>query len=194
MESKNFTIGVLMELKLQTFFDNVKLIELNKFDDNRGWFMQSYDENIVNALNTTFVQENISFSYYGVARGLHYQWDKPMGKLVQCLSGKIIDIVVDIRKESKALGETQFFTLDKPQQLLWIPSGYAHGFLSLSNNTIVKYMCDNFYNKQKESGINILDDNLQIKEKLKLNVDNIILSDKDRNAQTFDSYLKEPRF
>ena len=183
-----------MQLKSQTFFDNVKLIELNKFDDNRGWFMQSFDEKITNLLDATFVQENVSFSRFGVARGLHYQWDKPMGKLIQCLNGKIIDIVVDIRKDSKTLGQVEFFTLDRPEQLLWVPSGYAHGFISIHNNTIVKYMCDNYYNKNNEDGINLLDNNLQIKEKLNLNVDILVISDKDKNAQNFNSYLKEPKF
>jgi dTDP-4-dehydrorhamnose 3,5-epimerase len=192
MERKNKQLGVLMNV--ETFFDNVKLIELNKFDDNRGWFLQSYDEKITDLLKINFVQENISFSRFGVARGLHYQWEKPMGKLIQCLNGKIIDIIVDIRKDSKTLGESKFFILDKPEKLLWVPHGYAHGFISMHNDSIVKYMCDNYYNKENESGINILDNDLQIKQKLKINVDNIILSDKDRNAQSFFSYLKEPKF
>lgn len=181
-------------MNIETFFDNVKLINLNRFDDNRGWFMQSFDEKITNLLDVTFVQENVSFSRFGVARGLHYQWDKPMGKLIQCLNGKIIDIVVDIRKDSKTLGQVEFFTLDRPEQLLWVPSGYAHGFISMHNNTIVKYMCDNYYNKNNEDGINLLDNNLQIKEKLNLNVDILVISDKDKNAQSFNSYLKEPKF
>lgn len=181
-------------MNVETFFDNVKLIELNKFDDNRGWFLQSYDEKITDLLKINFVQENISFSRFGVARGLHYQWEKPMGKLIQCLNGKIIDIIVDIRKDSKTLGESKFFILDKPEKLLWVPHGYAHGFISMHNDSIVKYMCDNYYNKENESGINILDNDLQIKQKLKINIDNIILSDKDRNAQSFFSYLKEPKF
>jgi dTDP-4-dehydrorhamnose 3,5-epimerase len=192
MERKNKQLGVLMNV--ETFFDNVKLIELNKFDDNRGWFLQSYDEKITDLLKINFVQENISFSRFGVARGLHYQWEKPMGKLIQCLNGKIIDIIVDIRKDSKTLGESKFFILDKPEKLLWVPHGYAHGFISMHNDSIVKYMCDNYYNKENESGINILDNDLQIKQKLKINIDNIILSDKDRNAQSFFSYLKEPKF
>lgn len=181
-------------MNIEKFFDNVKLINLNRFDDNRGWFIQSFDEKIYNLLNVNFVQENISFSRFGVARGLHYQWDKPMGKLIQCLNGKIIDIVVDIRKDSKTLGQVEFFTLDRPEQLLWIPSGYAHGFISMHNDTIVKYMCDNYYNKNNEDGINLLDNNLQIKEKLNLNVDILVVSDKDKNAQSFNSYLKEPKF
>ena len=183
-----------MEIKIETFFDNVKLIKLNKFDDNRGWFMQSYDEKVQNLLKINFVQENISFSRFGVARGLHYQWEKPMGKLIQCVNGKIIDIVVDIRKNSKTLGQVEFFTLDSPEHLIWIPNGYAHGFISLHNNTIVKYMCDNYYNKQNENAINLLDDTIKIKEKLKLNVDNLVLSDKDNNAQSFEEYLKDAKF
>lgn len=181
-------------MNIETFFDNVKLIELNKFDDNRGWFIQSYDEKISNLLNINFVQENISFSHLGVARGLHYQWNKPMGKLIQCLNGKIIDIIVDIRKDSKTLGQVEFFILDKPEQLLWVPSGYAHGFISMFDNTIVKYMCDNYYNKENENGINLLDTDLQIKEKLKINLDIFILSDKDKNAQNFSDYMKNPKF
>lgn len=181
-------------MNIKTFFDNVKLIELNKFDDNRGWFIQSYDEKISNLLNTDFVQENISFSHLGVVRGLHYQWNKPMGKLIQCLNGKIVDIIVDIRKDSKTLGQVEFFILDKPEQLLWVPSGYAHGFISMFDNTIVKYMCDNYYNKENESGISLLDTDLQIKEKLKINLDIFILSDKDKNAQSFSDYMKNPKF
>jgi dTDP-4-dehydrorhamnose 3,5-epimerase len=181
-------------MKIETFFDNIKLIEIEKFDDSRGWFLQSYDQNIKNELKVDFVQENISFSRFGVARGLHYQWNKPMGKLIQCLNGSIIDIVLDIREGSENLGKLQFFNLDKPNQLLWVPAGYAHGFISLHNNTIVKYMCDNYYNKECENGINILDSKLQIKEKLKLDIDNLVISSKDSNAISFSSYLENPKF
>lgn len=176
------------------FNDKVKFIEKDLFVDNRGWFIQTYDNSLAQVINDNIVQENVSFSTKEVFRGLHYQWDKPMGKLVQCLNGSIIDIVVDIRKDSESLGLVKFFELDSPSKLLWIPGGFAHGFYSKTDNTVVKYMCSSYYNKNAEGSINFMDENLKISKTLDLNLDKLIISDKDRDAQSFQNYLKHPKF
>jgi len=182
-------------MKIDLFFDNqVKLINKDLFLDNRGIFLQNYDNSIEKEIGSIIQQENISYSKKNVLRGLHYQWHKPMGKLVQCINGSIIDFVVDIRKDSTTLGEIKFFYLNKPNKLLWIPAGFAHGFYSKTNNTIVKYLCTTLYNKDGEGAINFNDDNFKIIKKLNLNIDNLIISDKDMNAQSFSDYLISPRF
>lgn len=180
---------------IQTFFDKqVQLIQKDMFLDNRGWFLQSYDDDIKQIINHNFEQENLSYSKNNVFRGLHYQWDKPMGKLIQCVNGSVIDVVLDIRKESTTLGKIEFFNLDSPNKILWIPAGFAHGFYSETDHTVIKYMCSSKYNKNTEGCINLADKNLKILQSLKLNIDKLIISDKDRSAQSFEDYLKQPKF
>ena len=180
---------------IKTYFDEqVKFIEKDLFVDNRGWFIQSYDNSLEQIINNVIIQENVSYSHENTFRGLHYQWDKPMGKLVQCLNGSIIDVVVDIRTSSLSLGKAQYFNLDNPNKFLWIPAGFAHGFLANNNNTIVKYMCNSYYNKECEGAINFMDQDLKILQNSNLNIDKLLISDKDKNAQSFQDYLKHPKF
>lgn len=182
-------------MKIETFFDDkILLIEKELFVDERGWFIQSFDETIKKVINVNFEQENISFSKNNVIRGLHYQWSKPMGKFIQCINGSIIDFAIDIRNDSKTLGKIEFFELDKPNIFLWIPAGFAHGFYSKSDNTIIKYMCDSPYNREGEGAINFMDTNFKILKQLNLDIDKLIVSVKDINAQSFENYLKEPKF
>jgi|694.fasta_scaffold27798_11 dTDP-4-dehydrorhamnose 3,5-epimerase len=182
-------------IEIQTFFENqVKLMYKNIFTDNRGFFIQNYDNEIKKEINCIIMQENISISKANVLRGLHYQWSNPMSKLVQCISGEIIDIVVDIRKDSKTLGEVKFFHLYKPNMMLWIPAGFAHGFYSKTDNTIVKYLCDALYNKEAEGAINFNDSKFKIIKNLDIKIDKLIISDKDMQAQSFENYLKQPKF
>lgn len=182
-------------MKIETFFeDKVLLINKDLFTDERGWFIQSFDNEIQQVINTKLKQENVSFSKKNVVRGLHYQWSEPMGKLVQCLNGKIIDVIIDIRNNSNTFGKVQFFDLDEPNKLLWIPAGFAHGFISKTDDTIIKYMCNSYYNKDGEGAINIADQNFKIFKKLNLDIDKLIISDKDKKAQSFEEYFKHPKF
>tara|TARA_B100001093_G_C26466086_1_gene858544 strand:+ start:38 stop:571 length:534 start_codon:yes stop_codon:yes gene_type:complete len=155
-----------MKLK-KTQFEDVFILEPEIHEDSRGYFYESYNQKTFRdkVLQTvSFVQDNHSMSNKNVLRGLHYQ--KPpfeQAKLIRVISGKIFDVIVDIRRDSHSFGKWQSFILssDNPNQL-WIPRGFAHGFLSLRDNTEVNYKTDNFYNKESSVSINYNDTNLQI--------------------------------
>ena len=138
---------------------DVKLIEPEVYEDERGFFFESFNQKKFNEAigqDITFVQDNHSKSSKGVLRGLHYQ-EPPFaqGKLVRVVVGKIFDVAVDIRKDSKTYGKWIAETLsEKNKKQLWIPDGFAHGFLSLTNNTEVLYKTTNFYSKDHERTIN----------------------------------------
>src|SRR6185369_7714983 len=137
---------------VHTSLQDVKLIQPKRFGDSRGWFTEVYNASAFASagLPTTFVQDNQSFSLHGVLRGLHYQLGKPQGKLVRVLSGHIWDVAVDLRRDSPDFGKWAGFHL-KPLneenllQMLWIPEGFAHGFLVLSETADVLYKTTNPY-------------------------------------------------
>ncbi len=136
------------------------------FEDSRGYFFESYNENIFQqqGINTSFVQDNQSSSTYGVIRGLHYQLaPHAQSKLIRVLRGKILDVVVDIRKGSPTYGQVYSEVLSaKNKKQLFIPHGFAHGFSVLSKKAEVLYKCDAFYNKETEAGIKYNDPALNI--------------------------------
>ena len=137
------------------------------FLDDRGYFMETFRQSWMDALgafNGDFVQDNQSFSYYGTIRGLHFQTgEHAQAKLVRVLSGKILDVAVDLRRDSASFGQhlTIELTAEKNNQL-WIPKGFAHGFSVLSETAVVCYKCDAYYNKEAEQGIHPLDNTLGI--------------------------------
>src|ERR1700722_7201536 len=138
---------------LSTSLTDVKLIEPPRFGDSRGWFAEVYNQSAFAAagLPTQFLQDNQSFSSKGVLRGLHYQLDKPQGKLIRVLSGHIWDVAVDLRPNSPDFGKWAGFHLrPDPLQLLWIPEGFAHGFLVLSDTAEVLYKTTDFYHPPGE--------------------------------------------
>ena len=176
-------------------FDDVLVITPNVFHDHRGYFCETYNiEKLLESnFSEVFVQDNESKSGKNVLRGLHYQWQPAMGKLVRCVSGEIQDVIVDIRTGSPTYGEHFSIRLSETnKKQLWVPAGYAHGILSLKENTIISYKCSGVYNSTAESGINPLDPALNIV--WDCNVGDIILSDKDRSAQTFEEYSKQSKF
>jgi dTDP-4-dehydrorhamnose 3,5-epimerase len=145
---------------IATPLNDVMLIEPRRFGDSRGWFAEVFNESSFAAaeLPTSFVQDNQSFSTRGVLRGLHYQLGKPQGKLVRVLSGHIWDVAVDLRPNSPDFGKWAGFHLktesvDDPLQLLWIPEGFAHGFLVLSETANVLYKTTNLYYPAGERSI-----------------------------------------
>lgn len=166
-----------MEVK---YFDIEGLIEIipKKFEDERGHFFESYNQNEFKktGINDNFIQDNQSFSKKGVIRGLHLQ--KPpfeQAKLVRVLSGKVLDIAVDIRNDSKTYGKYLMVELSSEKNnMFYIPKGFAHGFVSLEDS-IFSYKCSNSYNKESEVSINPLDTDLNIDWK----IDNPIISEKD---------------
>ena len=170
----------------QLFIPDVVLIEPQVFDDDRGFFFESFnqkefDEAVGRKVN--FVQDNHSKSTKGVLRGLHYQLSPyAQGKLVRVISGEIFDVAVDIRPASKTYGfwVGEFLTCTNKKQL-WIPEGFAHGFVVISESAEVIYKATNFYNKESERSIIWNDDTLNIKWPI---TKNLIISKKDLEARS----------
>jgi dTDP-4-dehydrorhamnose 3,5-epimerase len=153
----------------ETSLCDVKLLRPRRFGDDRGWFAEFYNASTFAAHNlpTQFVQDNQSRSAKGVLRGLHYQLEKEQGKLVRVLSGHIFDVAVDLRKGSPTFGKSEGFhlkPLDDEQELtmLWIPEGFAHGFLVLSESAEVLYKTTNLYHPPGERSIRWDDPTLNI--------------------------------
>jgi len=166
------------ETKLKGCF----ILEPNVYQDNRGYFFESFNQEKFNELincNINFVQDNESFSSKGILRGLHYQTGKySQSKLVRVVKGKVLDVAVDIRKDSQTFGEHVSIELsEENKKQIFIPKGFAHGFVVLSDTAIFAYKCDNYYNKDAEAGIIYNDSMLQID--WKLHEQEIIVSDKD---------------
>lgn len=166
------------------------ILEPKVFNDDRGYFFESFNSQKFNALlgvDIKFVQDNESFSSKGVLRGLHYQLGKyAQAKLVRVIKGKVLDVAVDIREGSTTFGQYVSVELSEDNKLqLFIPRGFAHGFIVLSKTAIFSYKCDNHYNKQSEGGIIYNDPKLNIDWKLPNN--EFILSDKDLLLPTLDN-------
>ena len=164
------------------------LVELTPrlFKDDRGYFFESYNKKTFHnfGLDLNFVQDNQSYSSQGVVRGLHFQKSPfGQGKLVRVLKGKILDVAVDIRKNSPTFAQYESIILDSERcNMLWIPEGFAHGFSALEES-MVMYKCTNVYDKASESGIIWNDPNIAIDWQ----VANPNVSDKDKELGTIDS-------
>jgi dTDP-4-dehydrorhamnose 3,5-epimerase len=162
------------------------VFEPKVFEDSRGSFFESYNEQTFKetGIDTRWVQDNQSSSEYGVIRGLHYQLPPfAQTKLIRVIRGKILDVVVDIRKGSPTFGKSYSIVLSaKNRKQLFIPAGFAHGFSVLSKNADVMYKCDNFYNKESEGGIVYNDAELSID--WKIDSEDAIVSDKDKLLPT----------
>lgn len=166
---------------IKTALDGVVIIEPKIFKDTRGYFFESFSqrefEEKVRPIK--FVQDNESMSSYGVMRGLHFQ--KPpftQSKLVRCVKGKVLDVAVDIRKGSPTYGRhvAVELTEDNHRQF-FIPKGFAHGFVVLSETAVFQYKCDEFYHPEADGGISIKDESLGID--WKISMDKVLLSEKD---------------
>ena len=158
------------------------------YTDSRGSFFESFNKNEFKAktgLDINFVQDNQSTSFKGVLRGLHFQkTDHAQAKLIRVITGKILDVAVDIRPQSPTYGQHLSLELSKANKLqLFIPKGFAHGFLALEDNTIVSYKCDNYYNKDSEAGIRFNDPWLDIHWQYRY--EDLIISDKDKSLPFF---------
>jgi dTDP-4-dehydrorhamnose 3,5-epimerase len=156
-----------------------------KFHDDRGHFYESYNQTrfAANGITENFVQDNYSYSTAGVIRGLHFQKEPHgQGKLVRCMTGKVMDVIVDLRKSSATFGRYGTYILDAEiGNMLYVPVGFAHGFVALTD-TIFVYKCTDFWNKEAESGIRWNDPTLNIP----WGVVNPIVSDKDQVLPLFD--------
>ncbi len=175
----------------------VYLIKPRVFEDSRGFFYESWNQEIFNnsiGEEVKFLQDNHSLSNVGVLRGLHYQiGPKPQGKLVRCISGSIFDVAVDIRKSSPTFGEWTSTVLDNINKLIiWIPVGFAHGFLSLNKNTEVIYKTSALWSQEQDRTIKWNDKDLHINwplEKINISLPNLSLKDSNapylKNAEIF---------
>lgn len=166
---------------IQTALPGILLIQPKVFEDSRGYFFESYNQKNFAELNLAYdwVQDNQSSSSYGVIRGLHYQLNPfAQAKLVRVLRGRILDVVVDVRKGSPSYGKTFSveLTAENKTQIL-VPKGFAHGFSVLSDFAEVLYKCDNYYNKSSEAGLIYNDPVLAIDWKIP--ADKAIVSEKD---------------
>jgi len=175
---------IVEETKLKGCF----ILEPTVFKDSRGYFFESFNQQKFNesiGLNINFIQDNESFSVNGTLRGLHYQKGEfAQAKLVRVIKGNVLDVAVDIRKESPTFGEHISLELsEENKKQLFIPRGFAHGFIVLSDTAIFSYKCDNFYNKESEGGIIYNDKDLNID--WKLDESELIFSEKDLELPWF---------
>jgi dTDP-4-dehydrorhamnose 3,5-epimerase len=175
---------------IQTGIEGLVEIIPAVFNDDRGWFFEFYkaDRFINNGITYNFVQENQSFSKKGVVRGLHMQLEPhAQAKLVSVISGKVLDVVADLRAGSKTFGKVYYCELDAVRHnMLMVPEGFAHGFAALEDS-IFFYKCSNLYNKESETGVVWNDPQLKIDWR----VSNPIISEKDRILPTLDELLRK---
>ena len=172
---------------IATKLEGCYIIEPKVFIDDRGYFMESFNENTFHkgiGHKVQFVQDNQSFSSKGVLRGLHYQvGEHSQAKLVRVLSGEVLDVAVDIRPNSKTFGQYVSVLLSAENQTqFFIPRGFAHGFLVLTDTATFFYKCDNFYNKESEGGIIYNDTTINIDWNFP--EEDLIISEKDRVQPT----------
>ncbi len=172
---------------VKTDIEGVVIIEPRVFGDERGYFFESFSQREFERQvgNVVFVQDNESRSVHGVLRGLHYQLPPyTQSKLVRAVSGMILDVVVDIRTGSPTYGKHLAIELSgENKRQLFIPKGFAHGFVVLSKEVVFQYKCDNFYAPEYEAGICYDDPDLRIDWRLPADV--MILSEKDKNRPYF---------
>ena len=177
---------------IKTDIEGVVIIEPRIFNDDRGYFFESFSQREFDAKvrPIRFVQDNESMSSYGVMRGLHFQ--RPpytQSKLVRCVRGRVLDVAVDIRKGSPTYGQHVAVELsEENHRQFFVPRGFAHGFAVLSQTAVFQYKCDNFYAPQADGGISIKDDSLGIDWRIP--VSEVLLSDKDTKhplLRDFDS-------
>jgi len=182
--------------KIETAIPGVVILEPRVFGDHRGWFSESWNEKTLRDLgiDVRFVQDNESFSRRGVLRGLHFQkGDAAQAKLVRVLSGEVLDVAIDVRAGSPTFGQHVAVPLSgENHRQLFIPKGFAHGFVVLSETAHFAYKCDAFYAPATEGSVNALDPELGIDWLVP--EEERIFSDKDRTAPSFASYRVDPAF
>lgn len=175
---------------VKTDIEDLLIFEPQVWEDERGYFYESFNENTFKAagIDSQFVQDNQAKSNYGVLRGLHYQTGAhAQAKLVRAISGKVLDVVVDLRPDSKTYGKSFSIILSaENKKQLFVPRGFAHGYAVLSESAEFFYKCDNFYNKEAEGGLIYNDAQLGIDWQLAS--EEIILSEKDKVQPAFGDH------
>ncbi len=172
---------------IKTNLEGLFIIEPKIFNDTRGYFFESFRKDIFEEKigNINFVQDNESYSTYGSLRGLHYQLPPfAQSKLVRVVKGKVLDVAVDLRENSKTFGESFSVELsEENKKQFFLPRGFAHGFVTLSDYAIFQYKVDNYYSKESEAGI-IFDDHI-LNIDWKVEKEKIIISEKDKILPNF---------
>jgi dTDP-4-dehydrorhamnose 3,5-epimerase len=173
---------------ISTNIEGLIIIKPRVFNDERGYFYESYNKNIFkkNGLELDFIQDNQSLSHSGVLRGLHFQAPPfQQGKLVRVIQGSVIDVAVDIRTNSPTYGQYHSIMLSGDNKTqFWIPPGFAHGFVTLEDNTIFSYKCTGPYSKESEGAILWNDPSLNIAWE----IEKPLVSEKDQEAQLFEHF------
>lgn len=171
---------------VETYLKDLLILQPKIHVDPRGYFYESFKQS---TLNVDFVQENQSMSKKNVFRGFHFQTGEfAQAKLVRVIKGSVMDIVIDLRKDSLTCGKVfQLELSDTNHFQMFVPRGFAHGFITLQDDTIFQYKCDNYYNKQYESGINPLDGDLQIDWPVDKN--ELIINDRDKEWNNLKDYF-----
>lgn len=181
-----------MKIGIETrYLEDVIVVVPDIFKDGRGFFSETFRADQFNALGlpTDFVQDNHSQSAKGVVRGLHFQWDPPMGKLMRVTRGAAFLVAVDIRKGSPTIGQwVGVEATPDNRRAVWAPAGFARGFCALADGTEIEYKCTGIYNGKAESGIRWDDPAIGIRWPLT----DLIVSEKDRDARTLAEWLNVP--
>ena len=173
----------------KTFIEGLLVLKPKVFEDPRGYFFESFNQKVLEeaGLKENFVQDNQSLSQKGVLRGLHMQAPPhSQGKLVRVIKGAVLDVAVDVRKKSPTYGK--YFSIELNEQnktMFWVPAGFAHGFLTLQDNTIFHYKCTNYYNKESEACVLWNDKDINVN----WNVENPLLSAKDIEGIPFKEFV-----
>jgi len=182
-----------MNIIQSKIFSEVKTFAPNVYQDERGFFLESFNTTIQDTLQVNFYQDNHSKSKQNVIRGIHYQWDKPMGKLVRVIKGSGFDFLLDLRVDSPTFGKYELIYISENNyKQVWVPEGFGHAFVSLEDDTHLIYKCSALYNSNSEGCINPLDKDLNIDWPLRIK--DVILSEKDQNGQSFTEYKLNPKF
>ena len=176
---------------IKTPIDGLLVLQPNVFEDERGSFFEGWNKQRFKdmGIDLDFVQDNQSLSKKGVLRGLHFQ-NPPFsqGKLVRVIKGRVLDVAVDIRKESSTYGEHFSIELSEENKtIFWLPPGFAHGFVALVDDTIFSYKCTNFYNEESEGSLLWCDNDLQIDWR----IESPIISEKDKKAPHFSNFSSQ---
>jgi len=171
------------------------IINPSVYNDERGYFYESYNQRFFRdkGLYINFVQDNQSYSTKNVLRGLHFQTMAPQAKLVRCVVGEVYDVVVDLRKSSETYKQWYGIKLsDENKKMMFVPKGFAHGFLTLSDYAIFQYKCDELYMPTADAGVNFKDEELNIDWLVDIN--ELIISEKDRVLPRLADIEKELQF
>jgi len=183
--------------RIETGIEGLVVIEPTVFGDNRGFFMESYSKKDFEeiGLDMKFVQDNHSKSKKGVLRGLHFQTKYTQGKLVRVIAGSVLDVAVDLRSGSETFGQHFIVELtEQNKKMFYVPEGFAHGFLTLEDDTEFQYKCTDYYAPEFDSGVLWNDKDINIDwdfEKYGLKKEEILLSEKDKVQQTLKEFVEK---